>query len=174
MHHTVEPKQYCFLMLFHKIKEYCTFHSSSHQVLLQYPCGWVTGRLLWQPGPVSATSDEHKQEAHPCQHSRLRFKTALTLAKNRNVYPCTSTRLCSKEASFASKEFPIAVILPKAATAGVSLHHLLSICCQFSLCFVHFALAAFNWMLPVLPKCLRSQLFSPGIHETFHKAKFCY
>lgn len=161
-------------MLFHKIKEHCIFHSSSHQILLQRPCGWVMGRLLWQPGPVGPTSDEHKQEAHPCQRSRLRSKTALTLAKNRNVYSCTSAHLCSKEGSFASKEYPTIAIIPKAATAEVSLHHLLNVCCQSSLCFVHFALATFNWKLTVLPKCLCSQLFSPGTHETFHKAKFRY
>lgn len=116
-----------------KIKKHCIFHSSSHQVLFRYPCRWVMGRLLWYPGPVSPTSDEHKQEAHHCQHSKLRFKTALTLAKNRNMYPRTSAHLCGKETSFASKEFPTTAILPKATTAEVSLHHLLSVCGKFSL-----------------------------------------
>lgn len=157
-------------MLFHKIKEHCTFHSSSHQVLLPYPCRWVMGGLLWQPGPVSPTSDEHKQEAHPCQHCRLRF----TLVKNRNLCPCTSAHLCGKETSFASEEFPTTAILPKVATAELSLHHLLSICCKFSLCALFILHQLKTWELIVLLKCLCSQLFSRGIHETFHKAKFCY
>lgn len=87
------------------------------------------------------------------------------------MYRCTSAPLCGKETSLASKEFPTTAILSEAGTAKVfSLYHLLSRMWQiFPLCFVHFALAAFNWKLIVLPKCLCSQLFSPGIHQTFNR-----
>lgn len=129
------------------------------------------GSLLWYPGPVSPTSNEHKREAHSCQRSRLRFGTALTSARNRNIYRCASAPLRGKEPSLASKELPATAILSEAAaTAEVfSLYHLLSSMWQiFPLCFVHFALAPFNWKLIVLPKRLCSQLCSPGIHHTFY------
>lgn len=84
------------------------------------------------------------------------------------MYWCTSAPLCGKE---TGKEFPTTAILSEAATATFfSLYHLLSSIWQiFPLSFVHFALAALNWKLIVLLKCLCSQLFSPGIYQTFHR-----
>lgn len=163
-----ERKKSCFLKLFYKIKQHGIFNHAPHQVLFRSPSRWVMGSSLvpWTSVlPVMSTSRKLILVSNP--DSALKQPRA----RNRNVYWCTSARLCGKKPAWPAKNSPPQQF-SEAVTAKFSLYHLLSGEWHiFPLCSVVFTLevnsfgkmlmltTVFNWDPSTIPQNCKVKLY---------------